>query len=190
MTKKEESVLEKAICFAVHAHSGQKRKVSGSPYILHPLEAAQIAASMTNDEDILAAVVLHDTVEDCGVDPAELKEKFGDRVFCLVMHETEDKMRDIPASDSWEARKGSTLGALKETHDIGVKIMWLSDKLSNLRSICYVYQTIGDEIWKSFNQKDKSRHEWYYRTAAEYLSDLSDTPAYKELTERIKAVFG
>ncbi|MBR0412217.1 MAG: bifunctional (p)ppGpp synthetase/guanosine-3',5'-bis(diphosphate) 3'-pyrophosphohydrolase [Eubacterium sp.] len=55
-------VFEKAVSFAARAHRGQKRK-DGSIYILHPLEVAVIAGTMTHDEDVIAAAVLHDTVE-------------------------------------------------------------------------------------------------------------------------------
>ncbi|MBQ7647425.1 MAG: bifunctional (p)ppGpp synthetase/guanosine-3',5'-bis(diphosphate) 3'-pyrophosphohydrolase [Clostridia bacterium] len=190
MADKTLSVLEKSICFAVKAHSGQKRKLSGSPYILHPLEAAQIAASITSDEEVLAAVVLHDTIEDCGVSLEELRREFGDRVADLVASESEDKMRDIPPEESWQKRKEITLEQLKNCSDKAVKIMWLSDKLSNMRSFDVGYQTMGDGIWNSFNQKDKLRHEWYYRTVLANIPELSETPAYKELKERTDKVFG
>ena len=56
------NVIEKAIGFAVKAHAGALRKGTNLPYILHPLEAASIAAQMTDDQEIIAATVLHDTV--------------------------------------------------------------------------------------------------------------------------------
>ena len=57
-------VFEKSVAFAIKAHEGQTRKKEGIPFILHPCEAAAIAGTLTNDRDILAAVMLHDTVED------------------------------------------------------------------------------------------------------------------------------
>ena len=82
------NVLEEAILFAVRAHQGQVRKMAGSPYILHPLEVAAVIATMTDDLETMAAGVLHDTIEDCGVDPLEIREKFGNRVYALVQSET------------------------------------------------------------------------------------------------------
>ena len=58
------SILDKAIVFAVKAHKGAERKGKGFPYIVHPMEAVAIAATMTNDQELLAAAALHDTVED------------------------------------------------------------------------------------------------------------------------------
>ena len=56
--------LDRAIIFAVKAHSGTERRGKGYPYIVHPLEAVEIVATMTKDQELLAAAALHDTVED------------------------------------------------------------------------------------------------------------------------------
>ena len=58
------TVVEKAIEFAKRAHAGQKRKGTEREYIQHPLEAMRIVAGLTDDEEIIAAAVLHDTLED------------------------------------------------------------------------------------------------------------------------------
>ena len=55
-----------------------------SPYILHPLEAAVIVGTMTDDQNLIAAAVLHDVVEDAGVTIEEIEAKFGKRVRELV----------------------------------------------------------------------------------------------------------
>ena len=57
-------ILDKAIVFATKAHSGSFRKGTTTPYIVHPMEASAIVATMTDDKIILAAAVLHDVVED------------------------------------------------------------------------------------------------------------------------------
>ena len=83
--------LDHAIKFATDAHAGQKRKMTNTPYILHPLEAAAIVASITTDEDVICAAVLHDTVEDTDVKAETIRSEFGDRVAELVSAETENK---------------------------------------------------------------------------------------------------
>ena len=85
------SVFEQAIAFATKAHAGAKRKGTGIPYIVHPIEAAAIASSMTTDEELLAAAVLHDVLEDTETTPEELRDLFGERILRLVQNETEDK---------------------------------------------------------------------------------------------------
>lgn len=183
------NVLEEAIVFATNAHCGQVRKLASTPYILHPLEVASIISTITPNLEIMAAGVLHDTIEDCNVDPKEIKERFGPRVSALVQSETEDKLSSRPPADTWQERKEESLLMLKHTKDLDVKILWLGDKLSNMRSFYREYLKSGNLIFESLNQHDPKKHEWYYRTIAEYLSELSDTAAYKEYTELVDKVF-
>lgn len=183
------NVLEEAVVFATDAHKGQRRKLVNTPYILHPLEVAAIIATMTDDLESMAAGVLHDTIEDCNVDPHEIKEKFGARVSALVQSETEDKLSDRPPADTWQERKEESLLMLKHTKNRDVKILWLADKLSNMRSFYRAYLERGDEIWQALNQKDPKMQRWYYETIAEYLKELSDTAAYEEYTQLVSKVF-
>lgn len=184
------NVLEEAILFATEAHGGQMRKLANTPYILHPLEVASIISTLTSDLDTMAAGVLHDTVEDCDVDPKVIKEKFGARVSALVQSETEDKMSTRSAAETWMERKEESLLMLGMTKDKDVKILWLADKLSNIRSFYREYKKQGDAIWLALNQKDPKKQEWYYRTIASYLSELSETAAYQEYILLVNGIFG
>lgn len=184
------TLFEKALAFAIKAHEGQKRKRSGTPYILHPCEAAAIAATLTSDEEVLAAVLLHDTLEDTDTTAHQLKEAFGERVMQLVEGETEEKYASLPREESWQLRKEESLEQLFTTADKAVKIMWLSDKLSNMRSFYRLYLEDGDKLWERFHQKDKHKQEWYYREVARAVSELKDTAAYREYTVLMNIVFG
>ncbi|MBO5837108.1 MAG: bifunctional (p)ppGpp synthetase/guanosine-3',5'-bis(diphosphate) 3'-pyrophosphohydrolase, partial [Oscillospiraceae bacterium] len=84
-------LVSEAVVFAVTAHDGMRRKKSESPYILHPMEAAVIVGTMTDDQNLIAAAALHDVVEDAGITIDEIEERFGKRVRELVASETEDK---------------------------------------------------------------------------------------------------
>ena len=99
--QKRGKTLEDAIKFAADAHAGVKRKGKNRAYILHPLEAMIIAASLTEDEEVLAAAVLHDTVEDTAVTKEQLEQTFGSRVANLVAAESENKREDTPAEETW-----------------------------------------------------------------------------------------
>ena len=59
------SKVDDAMVFAAKAHEGQFRKGTRRPYIVHPIEVADIVSGMTKDEDVICAAVLHDTIEDC-----------------------------------------------------------------------------------------------------------------------------
>ena len=161
--------IEKAIIFATEAHQGVNRKGKNRPYILHPLEVMTIVAGLTDDEDVIAAAVLHDTVEDAGVTLTTLEEKFGKRVAELVGFESENKREDQPAEETWKTRKQETIVHLK-TADRDVKLICLGDKLANIREISRDYAQLGNELWKRFNQKDKNLHRWYYSSVCDILA--------------------
>ena len=94
-------MIQKAIAFATKAHDGQLRKGTMRPYILHPLEVGVIVARMTEDEEVISAAILHDTIEDCeGVTAKMIEQMFSNRVAELVQKESEDK------SKTWMERKG------------------------------------------------------------------------------------
>lgn len=183
-------LLEKAVAFAVRAHEGQVRKKSGTPYILHPMEAATIAATLTDDREVLAAVMLHDTVEDTDTTLDDIRREFGDRVARLVQGETEKEYAELSREESWKLRKEESLRRLRVNDDSSVKIMWISDKLSNARSMLRIYEEQGDAMWNLFHQKDKRIQEWYYRAVADALKELSETPAYREYVILINYIFG
>ena len=69
-------LVSEAIAFAVKAHDGMRRKKEAAPYILHPMEAAVIVGSMSNDQNLIAAAALHDVVEDAGITIEEIEAKF------------------------------------------------------------------------------------------------------------------
>lgn len=181
-------LLNKAIIFAVKAHEGQLRKGTHIPYILHPLEAAAIVGTMTTDDEVIAGAVLHDVVEDTNTTVEAIAEMFGGRVAALVASESENKREDKPAQCTWKIRKQETLEHLKIA-TIDAKMIALGDKLSNIRAIYRDYNTIGDQVWIRFNQKDKKEHHWYYKSIAECLSELSEYQVYKEYCELVKKTF-
>ena len=182
-------IFDKAIIFAIKAHSGSFRKGTTTPYIVHPMEAAAIVATMTDDKAILAATVLHDVVEDTSYTIDDIMKEFGEDVTRLVSAETEDKRNNLPSETTWKTRKQETLDHLRDKATKAEKMITLGDKLSNIRAIYKDYLEIGDELWKKFNQKNKEEHAWYYKSIAELLSDLSDTPAHKEYVELVNKVF-
>ena len=183
-------MVEKAIIFAASAHKGIKRKGKNRPYILHPIEAMTIVGGLTEDEDVLAAAVLHDVVEDTAISPEVIEQEFGERVKRLVMAESEDKMRGVPSEVSWEERKRATI---KHLGDLSrdAKLICLGDKLANIREMSRDYEEIGDILWARFNQKDKAKHAQYYRSICDVLElEFGDIAEIREYRELLKHVFG
>ena len=183
-------LVSEAIMFAVKAHDGMRRKKSELPYILHPMEAAVIVGTMSDDQNLIAAAALHDVVEDAGITLEEVEARFGKRVRELVGAETEDKRADLPPTDTWRIRKEESLEVLRNTDDMGVLIVWLGDKLANMRSIYRDFKVEGVQMWQRFNQKDVNEQAWYYRSIIKLTDRLSDTSAWLEYKTLTELVFG
>lgn len=186
-------LLDKAIIFAVKAHHNTERRGKGFPYIVHPMEAVEIVATITPDQELLAAAALHDTIEDTDVTVEDIRHQFGDRIANLV-HAESDQIDGVlfngeNEEETWHARKQAAIDRLAAApHD--AKIVAMGDKLSNMRAIARDYAVKGDALWNIFHVKDKASHEWHYRGLAASLSELSDTFAYQEFITLIDQVFG
>ena len=182
------ALFDRAARYAIEAHADTERRGKGFPYIIHPMEAAAIVATITADPEILAAAILHDVVEDTDRTVEDLRAEFGDRIAELVASESEDPMAHLSEEASWHTRKQAAIDRLANApHD--AKIVAMGDKLSNMRAIARDHELIGDEIWNLFHTKEKSEHEWHYRGLAASLSDLSGTSAYREFVALIDQVF-
>ncbi len=182
--------IEEALIYATIMHQGKKRKLSGTPSILHSLEVAQIISTMTDDEDIIVAGILHDIVEDTDGTLEEIKKRFGESVAFFVSSESEENYPQETRDMSWKRRKEDSLRVLKNTNDQGVRILWLADKLSNIRSLAGNYSEQGEKMWENFNQKDPKMQLWYYQSVAETLElSLNRTGAFKELIKHINFIW-
>lgn len=177
-------MIEKAIVFATQAHEGQFRKGADRPFILHPLEVGEIVSTMTEDEEVICAAILHDTIEDCeGITGEIIAQQFSERIARMVEQESEDK------SKTWMERKTHTIEKLKVA-PWEIQMIGLADKLSNMRDIDRDYPECGEELWNRFRMKDKNVTGWYYKSVRDSLKDaLQGTEAYREYRALIKKNF-
>ena len=183
-------LVSEAIAFAVKAHDGMRRRKSDAPYVLHPLEVAAIVGTMTDRQEVIAAAVLHDVVEDAGITMDELGEKFGARVRELVSSETENKREDLPPEQTWRIRKEETLAVLKNTDDMEILMLWIGDKLSNIRAVYRDFVVEGKAVFNKFHQSDPAAQAWYYRSVMKYTERLSKTLAWQEYKALVEKIFG
>lgn len=184
----DSSLLDKAIIFATNAHKNTERRGKGFPYIIHPLEVVSIVSTMTSDQELLAAAVLHDTIEDTDVTLEDIKREFGDNVAKIVKSESDAVYEGLSDSESWKMRKSQTISRLAKA-PLDAKIVAMGDKLSNLRAIYRDYLAIGKNVWEKFHIKDSKEQEWYYRSLSESLNELNYTECYKEFAELLEKVF-
>jgi myo-inositol-1(or 4)-monophosphatase len=186
----QENMVNEAVSYASRAHAGQYRKGTRIPYIVHPMEAAAICASFTDDPEVIAAAVLHDVVEDTAGTQEEIEELFGARVAAIVAGDSEDKREGMPPAETWKLRKSENIAHMAASPDVGTRMVCLGDKLSNIRAIQRDFEKLGDGLWARFNQKDPAEHAWYYSRIADVLEkDLGDTDAWREYRSRVTEVF-
>lgn len=167
--------------------SFQSKTEGNIPYITHCLEAGIIASNLTNEadtinEEIVAAAILHDTIEDSFASYENLKEVFNKRIANLVNWQSEDK------SENWLTRKENTIEFIKMNQQLDVEILILADKLSNMRAIYRDYQLHGKKLWNKFNAC-KKRQLWYYDSIANELKQMKDTHEYREYLSLITRTF-
>ena len=179
-------MIFEAIAFATRAHSGDYRKGTRIPYIIHPLNVAKILIESECPEHVVAAGILHDTLEDTRVTFAEIEAAFGSEVAGLVGAVSEPNKSD----HTWENRKAHTLKHLR-TASFEALLISLADKLDNIRAIREDRDRIGDEVWKRF-RRPIEKQQWYYEALAGVFSArLGDgkaaalVNAYKKEVERV-----
>lgn len=185
-TISSEDMLSRAIAFAAEKHKEQTRKGTSIPYIVHPMEAAAIAATMSDDACVIAAAVLHDVIEDCeGVTQDDIENAFGAHVADLVAADT----NSVGAETDWKSAKQATIDKLVIADEEQL-IVALSDKLSNIRQMKRDYDKIGIKLFERFNVTDKKMHAWYYRSLKEAFEPIARFEAYTEFSRLVDSVFG
>jgi (p)ppGpp synthase/HD superfamily hydrolase len=184
---KPEDIIDRAIELAVKAHRKQVRKGTRTAYITHPFAVGVILAKAGCSEKVVAAGILHDTVEDGGVNLSHLREEFGESVAGIVEKCTEpDKRR------SWSKRKQHILDSVDRA-GIEVKFVVCADKLHNIRTLARDYRMIGDRVWRRF-RRGREDQGWYYDSLVEALRIKEAPPSYqklyKEFKRKVRDVFG
>ncbi|MEH7235084.1 HD domain-containing protein [Bacillus sp. JJ1562] len=175
-------MIEKAIIVASRAHDGQYRKLTKIPYITHPLSVGLILMKINSRKELVAAGILHDTVEDTELSIEDIKDGFGDEVAALVNGCSEPD-KSLP----WEARKEHTISFLRTASE-DTRTVVCADKLHNIRSIIHDYEDQGEEVWRRFS-RGKEKQEWYYRSVIESLGHATTIPLLEELKKEVDRLF-
>ena len=184
------SVIERAIQYAAVAHKGAVRKGSLVPYIAHPMETMMLVASMTNDNEVIAAAALHDVVEDTVMTEEEIAKEFNPDVALLVYGVTKLAQLSYDADKVEKQAENLRKMFLAMANDIRVILIKLADRLHNMRTLKYMTPE---------KQKEKARETMdIYAPIAQRLGiskikieleDLSlkylEPEAYYDLVEKI-----
>ena len=176
-----------ALRFADDAHSGQFRKGSRVPYLIHPLSVARILLDHGCSDELAVAGLLHDTVEDTEVTAEEIRAIFGDAVARLVEFATEPEKLW-----TWERRKEHTLGLLA-SGETPALLLSVADKLDNIRSIRQDLELFGEKAWQRF-KRPRAKQRWYYESLCRIFdARLVDSPGVDlaaKFRVEVEAVFG
>lgn len=185
LIEKRENVIEKALMFAILAHSGQVRKGNPSePAIIHPIAVAEILRQYGADDNVIAGSYLHDVVEDTKYTLDDIRRIFGEDIAHLVEVATEkDK------SKSWEERKKAKIEAIK-TKSLREKLIPIADKIVNIEDMARIFKRKGFRDFSAFNRGEE-KQEWYYRNMFNSLSlnEDSQNPLLIRLEKRINEAF-
>jgi len=125
------TLVEDARVFAALAHRGQVRKYTGEPYVTHPIAVAKIVASVTGDQEMIAAALLHDVVEDTAVTIEEIESRFGGLVALYVENLTDISCLD----DGFRAARKAVDRAHTAIAVPEAKTIKLADLIHNSSSI-------------------------------------------------------
>jgi (p)ppGpp synthase/HD superfamily hydrolase len=170
--------LKKALKKAAVLHQGQKRKsIDDVPYITHPYAVAIILSHYTDDEDLIIAGLLHDSIEDTVYTPEDLEKDFGSRVREIVMGVTEPKEENgekLP----WKVRKRAYLEKLKTDSEESL-LLCAADKIYNMQNTLDDYEKHGPKMLKRFNASPEDK-QWYHEEVYKTLKQRINSPILAE----------
>lgn len=177
--------IEYAIYYATKAHNGQVRKVEDVPMIFHPFTVGMILQRNGCDEDIVAAGILHDVVEDTPHEFEDIERDFGKKIRDYVYDASEpDK------SLEWEDRKKHTIEQIKNA-PLGSKLIVACDKISNLEYLSDCIDLYGAEKSWSSLKRGKDIQKWYYTSVYESCINGVDKehPIFKRYKRVLEKLF-
>ncbi len=185
----DEEKIKRAYDVAAAAHQGQCR-VSGEPYISHPVAVAMILVELGMDTDTVIAALLHDVVEDTPVTSETVKKEFSEEIALLVDGVT--KLGKIPYSSREEQQAENVRKMLLAmAQDVRVIIIKLADRLHNMRTLdCMPAQKQRDKALETMEVYAPLAHRLGIRAIKEELEDLSlrylDSIAYNEIENMLE----
>lgn len=164
----DNSLVFKAIKLVADAHEGQYRKGTRLPYMVHLVNVMKTLIDLGCDDEIVAAGVLHDVIEDTSLQIEDIETLFGKRVAFLVKGASE--VREVgngyDGISSWQSRKEHTIGFLANEATEDQLLICCADKLDNITAIKEDYLQLEESLWERFNA-GKDQQQWYYTQLAQ-----------------------
>jgi (p)ppGpp synthase/HD superfamily hydrolase len=170
--------FDRALLYAAAAHRTQTRKGTAVPYLSHLLGVASIVLTAGGDEDQAIAALLHDTVEDCGVEHEPvIGELFGEAVLGMVLACSDSRQPAGEAKADWRERKGGYLRHLGDlAADDPALLVSCADKVHNAEAILADLSAEGLPFWDRFPGKSAEDLLWYYGALASFFAGARPGP--------------
>ena len=167
-----------ALEYAEQLHAGQVRETDGAPFIAHPIEVGLLLFDAGAPDDVIAAGVLHDSIEKSDTDPVQLRRRFGKRTASLVAAVTEDD------HISGYARRKAALRRQAEAAGDEAMMVFAADKVSKVREL----PVNGRGPEAETQSRTRQRRLTHYRHCLEMLErHLADSPLVKQLRSELEA---
>lgn len=190
MKQRQTPKLNEAIVFVTQAYDGYTLKGTEVPYVLFLIEGAMIAATITTDEDVLAATVLHEVLADEKMSEADLRAGYGDRIADIVVNITRSHVAYSTSPDlSVNERRLKVIQYLAQEATYEEKIVVLADHLTLIRVLASDYEKLGNRIWFRYDEADKEKHAHYFYDIRMALAEFKNEPAGRELRDLIRLIF-
>ena len=170
-------LTRRALSFAEERHAGQEREVDRAPFILHPLEVAQLLRSRGYEDEVVAAGVLHDVLENGQVEQRDLAERFGDRVARLVCQVSEPS-----GEGTWTERKHRLRQAVAAA-DADAVAIYAADKVAKSREL-----RMRLVATHTVSARDQERLEHYWSSLDLLELRLGDHPFVAQLRFELEAL--
>ncbi|HUV90778.1 MAG TPA: HD domain-containing protein [Anaerolineae bacterium] len=180
---------EQALRLATTAHRHQNRKGGNLPYISHPVHVSVILLRYGFSTDAAIAGLLHDVVEDQGVDLSEIEERFGPQVAELVAALSEHKTDDQGDRRPWEMRKREALEHMREG-SLEVVAVKAADALHNARATALDARREGPSVWQRFTRGPQALVDHYRDIVQVARERMGHHPLVDELAEAVEELGG
>ena len=184
-------LVQQALVTAYDIYKEGTRKGGNYPYLVHILDVAKYVMYETTNPEVIAAALLHDSIEDTAYTQEQLKEDFPEKVVQLVLFCTEPENRpdktQSQQEESWKRRKEHSIENLTNATKEEL-LVFVSDKVANLLSI-HEDLLHGTDVFALFNAS-KQEVQWYYEEVyKEAQKELADTRLLSVYKHLLKEVF-
>ena len=176
---------EQALRMAATAHRRQNRKSSDLPYVTHPFHVSVILLRHGFPADVAIAGLLHDVVEDQGVELDVIEDRFGPVVAEIVAALSERKTDAQGQKRPWEVRKREALEHMRQASREAVAVK-VADALHNARCTACDVRRDGPQVWERFNRGSERQIDYYRRIVHVARERLEGHPLVAELADAVE----